>query len=91
MQYCIVSIIECLLPFLKYSFNWKRFAEHKTVQYCGIETVMGEKCHVVKNNKTRLFLAIKVDNDESFTGYQLSEVQDQKHIQTGIIGQNYKN
>jgi hypothetical protein len=71
--------------------RWKRFAEHKDVRECGIQTVMGQDCHVLKHNRTRIFLAIKSDSGESFTGYQLTERQSMNHNNTGVIGKNYKN
>jgi|JI71714CRNA_FD_contig_121_198153_length_4545_multi_4_in_0_out_0_4 hypothetical protein len=71
--------------------RWKRFAEHKDFRECGIQTVMGQDCHVLKHNRTRIFLAIKTDSGESFTGYQLTERQSVNHNNTGIIGKNYKN
>jgi hypothetical protein len=68
---------------------WKTFAEHKKVRDCGIQTVMGEDCHVVKHNPTGIFLSFKVDTGESFTGYCLTEKQSIRHDQTGIIGNTY--
>jgi hypothetical protein len=70
---------------------WKAFTEHKSVRYCGIESVMGEDCHVVKHDRSRLFLSFKVDRGESFTGYKLEPHQSTNHDTYGIIGKNYKN
>ena len=52
---------------------------------------MGEQCDVVKHDRTRIFLAFKVDNKESYTGYRLNPDQSQNHKTNGIIGKNYKN
>ena len=71
--------------------RWKRFAEHRDVRKCGIQTVMGEQCYVVKHDRTRIFLAFKADSGESFTGYQLTKKQSMNHNKDGIIGNNYKN
>jgi hypothetical protein len=68
---------------------WKAFAEHKKVRDCGIQTVMGEDCHVVKHDPTGTFLSFKADSGESFTGYCLTEKQSTRHDQTGIIGNTY--
>ena len=65
--------------------RWKAFAEHKNVHDCGIQPVMGQDCHVLKHNRTRLFVAIKTNSGESFTGYQLTKPQSVKHNNTGII------
>ena len=51
--------------------RWKRFAEHREVQNCGIRTVMGRDCYVVKHDRTRIFLSFKANSGESYTGYQL--------------------
>jgi len=71
--------------------RWKVFAEHKNVRKCGIQPVMAEDCHVVKHDRTRIFLPFKSDSEESFTGYQLTKNQFQNHDKNGIIGKNYKN
>lgn len=59
--------------------RWKRFAEHRDVRKCGIETVMGQRCYVVKHDRTRIFLAFKVDSRESYTGYRLNPDQSLNH------------
>ena len=59
--------------------RWKAFAEHKNVRECGIQPVMGEDCHVVKYDRTRIFLSFKLDSEESFTGYQLNPDQSLNH------------
>ena len=69
--------------------RWKRFAEHRDIRKCGIETVMGE--HVVKHDRTRIFLAFKVDSRESYTGYRLNPDQSLNHDKNNTIGKNYKN
>ena len=71
--------------------RWKRFAEHEEVRECGIQIVMGEQCYVVKHDRTKIFLAFKVDNGESYTGYRLTPEQFKVYNQTGTIGKNYKN
>ena len=71
--------------------RWKAFAEHKNVQSCGIQPVMGKDCHVVKHDSTRIFLSFDSESGESFTGYQLTKGQSQNHEKNGIIGKNYKN
>lgn len=71
-------------------WRWKLFAERQDVNKFGIQPVMGEQCHVVKHNRTGIFLAFKVDSGESFTGYKLTRVQSLNHNRTGVIGQNYK-
>ena len=71
--------------------RWKRFAEHRDVQKCRIETVMGEQCYVVKHDGTRIFLAFKVDSRESYTGYRLNPDQSLNHDKNNTIGKNYKN
>ena len=71
--------------------RWKAFAEHPAVEYRGIEAVMGEPCHVVKNDRTGIFLSFKANSGESFTGYQLTKKQSMNHNKDGIIGNNYKN
>ena len=71
--------------------RWKRFAEHKDVRKCGIQTVMGEQCYVVKHDRTRIFLAFKVDSRESYTGYRLNPDQSLNHDKNNTIGKNYKN
>lgn len=71
--------------------RWKAFAEHKNVRDCGIQTVMGEQCHVVKHDRTRIFLSFKADSGESFTAYQLKKQQYLNHNKDGIIGNDYKN
>jgi len=71
--------------------RWKAFAEHKNVRDCGIQPVMGKDCHVVKHHRTRVFLSFDSESGESFTGYQLTKRQSQKHEKNGIIGKNYKN
>jgi len=68
---------------------WKKFAEHENVKNCGIQPVMGENCYVLKHMPTGIFLAFKVDNEESFTGYCLSESQSIRHNLKGIIGKTY--
>jgi hypothetical protein len=70
---------------------WKSFAEDTNVRDCGIQPVMGQDCHVLKHNRTRLFIAIKVGSGESFTAYQLTKSQSVNHNNNGIIGKNYKN
>lgn len=40
---------------------WKGFAEHTNVHDCGVQPVMGQDCHVLKHDRTRLFLEIKMD------------------------------
>lgn len=52
---------------------------------------MGEQCHVVKHDRTGIFLSFKAVSGESFTGYQLNEVQSLNHDKNGIIGNDYKN
>jgi hypothetical protein len=52
---------------------------------------MGQNCHVLKDDRTRLFLVIKIDNGESFTGYQLIKSQSVNHNRNSIIGNIYKN
>ena len=71
--------------------GWKAFAKHKKVRDCGIQTVMGEDCHVVKHDRTRIFISFKADSGESFTGYQLTKGQSLNHNKNGIIGNDYKN
>lgn len=71
--------------------RWKTFAEHKNVRNCGIQTVIGEQCHVFKHDRTRIFLSFKEDSGESFTGYQLNKQQSLDHNKYGIIGNDYKN
>jgi len=70
--------------------RWKAFAEHKNVRDCRIQTVMGEQCHIVKHDRTRIFLSFKADSGESFTGYQLKKQQSLDHNKDGIIGNDYK-
>lgn len=53
--------------------RWKAFAEYKNVGDCGIQSVMGQNCHVLKHDRRKLFLAIKTNSRESFTGYQLTK------------------
>ena len=79
-----------------FQISWKGFAEDRVVRDsgvrdCGVQTVMGQDCHVLKNDTTDVFLAIKVESGESFTGYQLSQLQSDFHDNNGIIGKNYKN
>lgn len=69
--------------------RWKAFAEHKKVRDCGIQTFMGEDCHVIKHDPTGLFLAFDSESGESVSGYQLTKRQSQNHDQTGIIGNTY--
>lgn len=71
--------------------RWKRFAEHRDVQKCGIQPVMGKPCHVVKHDRTGIFLSFEQYSGESFTGYKLTEKQSRNHDENGIIGKNYKN
>ena len=71
--------------------RWKDFAEHRSVRDCGVQTVMGQDYHVLKHDGTRLFIAIKVDSEESYTGYILTKSQSGNHNDKGIIGKNYKN
>lgn len=71
--------------------RWERFAEHRDAQKCGIATIMGEQCHVVKHDDTGIFLAFKVDSRESYTGYRLSLRQSSNHDKNNTIGKNYKN
>lgn len=71
--------------------RWKAFAEHKNVQDCGIQPVMGRDCHVRKHQRTRIFISFDSETGESFTGYQLTKRQSQNHNKIGIIGKNYKN
>jgi hypothetical protein len=52
---------------------------------------MGQDCHVLKHDRTRLFLEIKMDRWKSFTVYQLTKLQSVNHNNNGIIGKNYKN
>lgn len=79
---------ECVKEFQQ---CWKRFAERRDVRKCGIETVMGEQCYVVKDDDTGTFLAFKVDSKESYTGYRLTWKQSINHNKNNIIGKNYKN
>jgi hypothetical protein len=65
--------------------RWKRFAEHKDVRDCGIQTVLGEECHVVKHDRTRFFLSFKADSGESYTGYQLTPRQSNPHNRMGLL------
>jgi hypothetical protein len=71
--------------------RWENFAENPEVRNCGIQNVMGKNCHILKYDKTGLFLAIKVDNVENYTGYRLNRLQFIKHNTIGIIGKKYKN
>lgn len=71
--------------------RWKAFAEHKNVQNCGIQPVIGKYCHVVKHDRTRIFLSFDSESGESFTGYKLTKRQSQNYDKNGIIGKNYKN
>ena len=71
--------------------RWKAFAEHPAVEYRGIETVMGEPCHVFKHNGKKVFLLFKANSGESFTGYQLTKKQSMNHDKNSTIGNNYKN
>lgn len=52
---------------------------------------MGKDCHVVKYDRTRIFLSFDSESGESFTGYQLTKRQSKNHDKNGIIGKNYKN
>ena len=52
---------------------------------------MGEKCYVVKHDRTRIFLSFKVDSRESYTGYRLNPDQSLNHDKNNIIEKNYKN
>lgn len=71
--------------------RWKRFAEHRDVQKCGIQPVMGKPCDVVKHDRTGIFLSFEEYSGESFTGYKLTKKQSRNHDENGIIGKNYKN
>ena len=69
---------------------WKEFAEKKNVRYYGIQPVMGKDCHVIKDDRTRLFLSFDAESGHSFTGYELSVNQSRNHRKYGRIGQNYE-
>ena len=71
--------------------RWKAFAEHKSVRDCGEETVMGRACRVFKHDSTGLFLSFESKSKESFTGYQLSPNQSDRHDQNQSIGNDYDN
>lgn len=71
--------------------NLQTFVERDTVRYCGVNSVMGQDCHVFKEDTSRLFLSFKVDTEESFTGYQLKLTQSTNHDTYGSIGKTYKN
>jgi hypothetical protein len=71
--------------------RWKRFAEHRNVRKYGIQTVMDEQCYVLKHDRTRIFLAFKVNSGESYTSYRLNPDQSLNHEKNSNIGKNYKN
>jgi hypothetical protein len=73
--------------------KWKEFAERTDIDVrdCGTQTVLGQGCHVRKHDLTGLFLAVRLDTNETFTGYQLTPNQSEYHDKKGTIGKNYKN
>ena len=52
---------------------------------------MGKQGYVVKHDRTRIFLAFKVDSRESYTGYRLNPDKSLNYDKNNTIGKNYKN
>ena len=69
--------------------HWKVFAEQKNVKKYPNQTVMGEKCFVIKDKNSGLFVSFKDSTGESFTGYKLTRNQSIRHENSGQIGRNY--
>lgn len=69
--------------------RWQLFAEHKKVTKFENQLVMGEKCDVLKNEASGLFVAFKTDTNESYTGYKLHPLQSDRQETHGIIGRDY--
>jgi hypothetical protein len=69
--------------------RWKDAAE--TGEYYGIQRVLGKDCHVVKTPDTRIFISFESETGKSFTGYELTKLQSDRHEKTQIIGKNWKN
>lgn len=70
----------------EYDQCWKKFVEHRDVRKCGIE-----QCYGVKHDRTKIFIAFKMDSRKSYTSYRLNPDQSLNHDKNNTIGKNYKN